>query len=123
MNAAMEAGLGVYREQASMDKAVRDVAELKRRYEQVSLSDTSKVFNTELTAALELANLLDCAEAVSTAAAQRRESRGAHARRDFPKRDDTNFLHHSLVYWGPNGPRFATKPVTLGVWVPEERKY
>jgi succinate dehydrogenase/fumarate reductase flavoprotein subunit len=123
MNLAMETGLGVYREQPSMDKAVRDIAELKRRYEQLSLSDDSKVFNTELTAALELSNLLDVAESVSTAAAQRRESRGAHARRDFPKRNDREFLHHSLVYWGPSGPRFATKPVTLGKWAPEERKY
>ncbi len=123
MNLAMEAGFGVYREQPSMHKAVRDVAELKRRYEQVSLSDTSRVFNTELTAALELANLLDVAEAVATAAAQRKESRGAHACKDFPKRNDQEFLHHSLVYWGATGPRFATKPVTLGVWAPEERKY
>ena len=123
MNLAMEAGLGVYREQASMQKAVRDVADLKRRFENVSLSDASTVFNTELLAALELANLLDVAESVSTAAAQRKESRGAHACKDFPKRNDQDYLHHSLVYWGPTGPRYATKPVTLGVWVPEERKY
>ncbi len=89
----------------------------------MSLSDTSTVFNTELVAALELANLLDVAESVSTAAAQRKESRGAHACKDFPKRNDQDYLHHSLVYWGPTGPRYATKPVTLGVWVPEERKY
>jgi succinate dehydrogenase / fumarate reductase flavoprotein subunit len=73
--------------------------------------------------ALETGFMLDAAEVATSGALAREESRGGHARRDFPKRDDTNFLHHSLVYWGPNGPRFATKPVTLGVWVPEERKY
>ena len=73
MNAAMEAGRGVYREQGSMQKAVADVAKLARRYEDVSLSDTSKVFNTELTAMLELRNLLDVAEAVATAAVSRKE--------------------------------------------------
>ncbi len=123
MNAAMEAGTGVYREQASMQKAVSDVAALKRRYEQVSLSDGSKIFNTELTAMLELGNLLDVAEAVALAAVNRKESRGAHACRDCPKRNDQEYLHHSLVNFSEAGPRFGTKPVTLGVWVPEERKY
>jgi fumarate reductase flavoprotein subunit len=123
LNAAMEAGTGVYREQASMQKAVADVAALKQRYEQVSLSDSSRVFNTELTAMLELGNLLDVAEAVALAAVNRKESRGAHACRDYPKRNDAEYLHHSLVYFGAGGPRFATKPVTLGTWVPEERKY
>jgi len=123
LNQAMEAGTGVYREQAAMQKAVADVAELSRRYDDVSLSDTSKVFNTELTAMLELRNLLDVAEAVATAAVNRKESRGAHACRDFPKRNDQDYLHHSLVSWSPSGPRFSTKPVALGVWVPEERKY
>ena len=123
LNAAMEAGTGVYREQASMQKAVADVAALKRRYEQVSLSDGSKVFNTELTAMLELGNLLDVAETVAVAAVNRKESRGAHACRDFPKRNDGEYLHHSVVSWSESGPRFGTKPVTLGTWVPEERKY
>ena len=123
LNHAMEEGTGVYREQGPMQKAVADVAALKQRYEQVSLSDTSKVFNTELTAMLELSNLLDVAEAVALAAVNRKESRGAHACRDFPKRNDGAYLHHSLVHFSPAGPRFGTKPVTLGVWTPEERKY
>jgi fumarate reductase flavoprotein subunit len=123
LNTAMEAGTGVYREQGSMQKAVSEVAELKRRYEQVSLSDGSKVFNTELPAMLELGNLLDVAETVALAAANRKESRGAHACRDFPKRNDQDYLHHSLVTFSEAGPRFGTKPVTLGIWVPEERKY
>jgi succinate dehydrogenase/fumarate reductase flavoprotein subunit len=106
-----------------MQKAMTDVAELSRRYEDVSLSDTSKVFNTELTAMLELRNLLDVAGAVATAAVNRKESRGAHACRDFPKRNDQEYLHHSLVHFSEGGPRFSTKPVALGVWVPEERKY
>jgi succinate dehydrogenase / fumarate reductase flavoprotein subunit/NADH-dependent fumarate reductase subunit A len=119
----MEAGTGVYREQGPMQQAVADVAELARRYEDVSLSDASKVFNTELTAMLELRNLLDVAGAVATAAVNRKESRGAHACRDFPKRNDQDYLHHSLVHFSEAGPRFDTKPVALGVWVPEERKY
>jgi fumarate reductase flavoprotein subunit len=123
LNAAMEAGTGVYREQGSMQQAVSDVAALGPRYEQVSLSDPSKVFNTELTSLLELRNLLDVAEAVALAAVNRKESRGAHACRDFPKRNDPEYLHHSLVHFGEAAPRFSTKPVTLGTWVPEERKY
>jgi fumarate reductase flavoprotein subunit len=123
LNDAMEAGTGVYREQGTMQKAVSDVAALQQRYEQVSLSDDSKVFNTELTAMLELRNLLDVAEAVALAAVNRKESRGAHACRDFAKRNDQEYLHHSLVHHGESGPRFSTKPVTLGTWVPEERKY
>jgi fumarate reductase flavoprotein subunit len=123
LNAAMEAGTGVYREQGTMQKAVTDVAALAQRFEQISLSDTSRVFNTEVTALLELRNLLDVAEAVALAAVNRKESRGAHACRDFPKRNDGEYLRHSLVHFGAGGPRFSTKPVTLGTWVPEERKY
>ncbi len=123
MNVAMEEGTGVYREQASMAKAVTDIAEIKRRYEQISLDDTSKVFNTELIAALELGSMVDVAEAVTCAAVERKESRGAHACSDYPTRNDTEYLHHSLVYYTPEGPRFDKKDVTLGVWEPEERKY
>jgi succinate dehydrogenase/fumarate reductase flavoprotein subunit len=81
------------------------------------------VFNTEVVAALELQNMLEVAEALANSAASRKESRGAHTRRDFPTRDDQNWLHHTLCYFDPAGPRIEKKDVTLGTWVPEERKY
>ena len=119
----MEAGCGVYRMQDSMDETARTVAQLKGRYADVALDDSSMVFNTELVAVLELANMLDVARAVAGAARVRDESRGAHTRLDFTTRDDQNFLHHSLCHLDPSGPRIERKPVTLGHWEPEERKY
>ncbi len=123
MQEAMERGCGVYREEASMQQTCRDLAELQKRFAEVSLDDPSRVFNTEVVAALELANMLDVAETVANAAARRNESRGAHTRRDATSRDDVNFLHHSLCRRDAVGPRVETKSVTLGRWEPEERKY
>ncbi|MFQ5417150.1 MAG: FAD-binding protein [Myxococcota bacterium] len=123
LNTAMESGCGVYREQSSMNETVRTVAELKGRFADIGLEDSSKVFNTELVAAMELGNMLDVAEAVSNSAAERNESRGAHTRRDAPNRDDPNYLHHSLCHFDPAGPRVSKGEVTLGKWEPEERKY
>jgi fumarate reductase flavoprotein subunit len=119
----MERGCGVYREAASMQATVAEIARLRERARDVAVADASRVFNTELVAALELANLLDVAEAVAASALARNESRGAHARKDAPRRDDQNFLHHTLCYAGPAGPRLDKKAVTLGRWTPEERKY
>ncbi len=123
MQEAMERGCGVYREQGSMHDAARDVGLLKRRFEDLSLDDTSKVFNTEILAAIELGNMLDVAEAVAVAAAARKESRGAHACHDFPTRNDGEFLHHSLVHFSESGPRLDRKNVTITRFQPEERKY
>ncbi len=122
---SMERGMGVYREQAAMAQTVRDVQQIKQRFAEVGLADRSKIFNTEILAALELRNMIDVAEASSIAGARRRESRGAHACRDFPRRNDGEYLHHSLVHHDPSGGegRHSTKPVTLGIWQPEERKY
>ena len=106
-----------------MDATARAVAQLKDRYADLVLEDDSFAFNTELIAALELANLLDVAEALAISAAQRKESRGAHTRRDFTARDDRNYLYHTLCTFDPAGPRLGRKAVTLGVWEPEERKY
>ena len=123
LNNTMESGCGVYREQHSMDDTLGKVAELKGRFADILLQDSSKVFNTELIAAMELGNMLDVAEAVVNSAAQRRESRGAHTRKDATTRDDQNFLQHTLCHFDPAGPRISTKQVTLGKWEPEERKY
>jgi fumarate reductase flavoprotein subunit len=124
MNLAMEAGCGVYREHASLTLACKELAELQERALKLELSDASRVFNTELVSALELHNLLDVAEAIANAALARKESRGAHARSDFPSRRDAEFLHHSLVTRGADGrPLLGKKSVTLGIWEPEERKY
>ena len=100
-----------------------EIAQLKGRFADVALEDSSKVFNTELIAALELANMLDVAESVARTAQARDESRGAHTRKDFSKRDDQRFLHHSLCSFDPAGPKLGKKAVTLGHWKPEERKY
>jgi fumarate reductase flavoprotein subunit len=122
---AMERGCGVYREEASLQQCVRDVAGIKARLSDLGLQDASTVFNTEVIAALELVNMVDVAEALASAAAARKESRGAHTRKDFKKRDDQQYLHHSLVYRDPAGglPRLDKSAVALGHWTPEERKY
>jgi fumarate reductase flavoprotein subunit len=123
MNTTMESGCGVFRDQESMADTVATLAPLKGRVTDLRLDDESKVFNTELIAALELTNMLEVAEAVAVSALHRKESRGAHTCRDFPNRDDQNYLYHTLCYHEPSGPRLDKKDVTLGTWEPVERKY
>jgi fumarate reductase flavoprotein subunit len=123
LHQTMESGCGVYRVQETMDETARTVAQLRGRYADIALEDSSTVFNTELVAALEMGNMLDVAEAVANSAASRNESRGAHTLRDVPNRDDQNFLYHTLCHFDPAGPRLGKKDVTLGHWEPEERKY
>jgi len=122
-NISMEEGCGVYREQESMAATARTIAMLRGRAADLRLEDDSKVFNTELVSALELMNLIDVAEAVSNSALSRKESRGAHTCKDFPHRDDQNYLYHTLCYFDAAGPRLEKKEVALGHWEPEERKY
>jgi fumarate reductase flavoprotein subunit len=120
----MEKGCGIYRQQDTMAECVAAVDEIKDRAAHLKLDDSSKVFNTELIAAMELISMIDVAEALVNSAIQRKESRGAHTCRDFPNRDDENYLHHSLAFCQPGGrPRIERKEVALGHWEPEERKY
>ncbi|HXJ85163.1 MAG TPA: fumarate reductase (quinol) flavoprotein subunit [Candidatus Methylomirabilis sp.] len=123
MQQAMEKGVGIYRDKAGMEETCGVIRDLKARFARIGLWDHDAVFNTELIAALELECQLDVAEAVANSALKREESRGSHTRTDFPKRNDDQFLRHSLAYRTPDGPRIEYLPVTITRWPPEERKY
>ena len=105
-------------------KGVEKLHELRERYDKATIEDTSRTFNTELVAVLELGFMLDVAETMVACALRREESRGAHQRIDFPRRDDSRFLAHSLVSRGPSGaPHVDYLPVTITRWPPGERVY
>ena len=125
MQATMEDSAGIFRSGESLSKGVDQLAELQQRLERVQLHDETQVFNTELVAALELANMLDIAETILQSALQREESRGAHQRTDFSARDDTRFLNHALAYRddADGAVRIERSPVTITRWPPGERVY
>jgi fumarate reductase flavoprotein subunit len=124
MQATMEDAAGIFRTGPSMAKGAERLAELQERVGNVGLADSSRSFNTELLAALELANMLDISECILLAGMQREESRGAHQRTDFPARDDESFLTHLLVHRNPDGTaRVERFPVTITRWPPGERVY
>lgn len=124
MQEAMEAGAGIYRDDSGLNAAIAKIHELQERFRDVALDDRSRTFNTELVSCLELENMLDFAETILHSALQRRESRGAHQRTDYPERDDDEFLAHSLAYRSGNGaPRIDYLPVTITRWPPGERIY
>ena len=97
---------------------------MKERFKGITLDDRSNTYNTELTAALELENMLDVAEAVAHSALNRKESRGSHQRTDFPNREDEKFLAHSLAYRMASGPpRIEYLKVVITNWPPAKRVY
>jgi fumarate reductase flavoprotein subunit len=123
MQKTMEEGAGIYRDEQSMQKTCNTLRALRERFENIIIEDRDSTFNTELMNALELDYMLDVAETVANSALKRKESRGSHTRTDFPKRDDANFLKHTLAGRTPDGPRIEYLPVTITRWQPEERKY
>jgi fumarate reductase flavoprotein subunit len=124
MQETMEQGAGIYRSGDSMAKAADKLHELRERCRVAGISDHSRIFNTELIAALELSFMLEVAGSIVHCAALREESRGAHQRTDFPARDDERYLAHSLMRRGEDGaPRVAYQPVTITRWPPAERIY
>ena len=119
----MQERAGIFRDAAGLSAGLDAIRGLKDRYEGLSVQDRGRVFNTDLISALELSNMLDLAEVMAAGSLERRESRGAHARRDYPQRDDDNWLKHTLSYSTPDGPRLEYGPVTITEWQPQARSY
>ncbi len=119
----MEDFVGVYRDGESLTEGQKAVRVLKERYTRARIDDQSKIFNTELQAALEVDFMLELAETVIAPAILREESRGSQARRDFPNRDDQKFLKHSLMFRTPDGPRVEWQDAVITKYEPEARAY
>jgi succinate dehydrogenase / fumarate reductase flavoprotein subunit len=113
----------VFRDAKGLTAMREKLRELRARYRQAKIEDQSACYNTELLEVIELGGLLDIAEVLVESALARQESRGAHFREDFPKRDDPNWLKHTLAYKGEKKVDFKYKPVTITKFEPKERKY
>jgi len=115
--------VGIYRNEQGMREALEKIKELKERYQQVKVTDTGKIFNTELLNAWELGNMLEVSEVVAACALNRKESRGGHSREDFPARDDKNWLKHTLACRVNGKVDISYKPVAITKYQPKERVY
>ena len=124
MQKTMESGCGIYRDRESLVASANKLVELQSRFQNVQIDDHARTYNTNLTQALELGFMLEVAETIVHCALNREESRGAHQRRDFPKRDDQRFLAHSVVSKSAEGPpQVKYLPVVITRWPPGERIY
>ncbi|WP_328613683.1 succinate dehydrogenase flavoprotein subunit [Amycolatopsis sp. NBC_00355] len=127
MQQTMDSHASVYRTEDTLKQALTDIQALKARYERITVSDKGKRYNTDLLEAVELGFLLELAAVLIVGAIARKESRGGHAREDYPTRDDTNFMRHTMAY--KQGSDLASdirldyKPVTFTRYEPMERKY
>jgi succinate dehydrogenase / fumarate reductase flavoprotein subunit len=123
MGDSMNRNVAVFRTREGIEETIQELQELKTRYATVPVHNKGQVFNTDLIFALELGFMLDCAETIAVSALERKESRGAQFRLDYPNRDDENWLKHIVVSQGEVGPELSSLPVTITKWTPEERKY
>ena len=119
----MDIHVGVFRTGPELSQGLEKIRLLRKRYANIRIEDKSLVYNTNLYHAFEIGNLLDLAEVMVMGALAREESRGAHARRDYPSRDDANWLKHTLAFYTEPGPKLEYKSVHIDTWHPVERKY
>jgi succinate dehydrogenase / fumarate reductase flavoprotein subunit len=109
----MSLNLGIFRTKESMREASATIRLLRQRAENVRIDDKGRIFNSDLIQALELQCLVEVADTIVISALAREESRGAHYRADFPKRNDHAWLRHTLAYRRPDGPAIQYAPVTI----------
>ena len=123
LRTCMDKHVGVFRTGQELSQGLEKIQSLRKRFANIRIDDKSSIYNTNLYNALETANLLVLAQVMVMGAAARTESRGGHARRDYPKRDDAHWLKHTLAFCTEQGPKLDYKPVTITNWQPEERTY
>lgn len=123
LNEMMDNKVGIFRTASQLKEALQGIKNLQNRYKHIKLNYTGTHVNLTLQHAIELKGSLDVAEAIITSALAREESRGSHFRTDFPKRDDNQWLKHTLAYFTPEGVRLDYTPVNISTFEPKERKY
>jgi succinate dehydrogenase/fumarate reductase flavoprotein subunit len=125
LGTSMLENFGVFRREEQMATQIGILDELKERFDRgVVIEDKGEVFNSDLTSAIELGNMIDLARCMLQAGLARKESRGAHARPyDFPTRDDENFMKHSISRWADGSPELSYSEVRFTKYEPQERKY